>query len=201
MSAELYDRVGHGDIAIKPDVSRFDGDKVAFVDGTTEEVDVVVYATGYNVSLPFLEGVYSTEHNKMPLYLRVVPPDLPGLYFMGFIQTVGSGIPLTEYQAEWVGDLITGEVPMPLARRDAQVDRRRPEGHGKTVRAFRTAHHAGRLLAIHQDHERGPRQGWAVEQDPGAAMSGARGPVHAALFCGRPRRARSSRMRAGVRAV
>jgi hypothetical protein len=113
VSAELYDRVGHGDIAIKPDVSRFDGDKVAFVDGTTEEVDVVVYATGYNVSLPFLEGVYSTEHNKMPLYLRVVPPDLPGLYFMGFIQTVGSGIPLTEYQAEWVGDLITGEVPMP----------------------------------------------------------------------------------------
>ena len=73
----------------------------------------MVYATGYNIELPFLAGVYSAEHNKMPLYLRVVPPDLPGLYFIGFIQTVGSGIPLTEYQSQWVGDLITGAIPMP----------------------------------------------------------------------------------------
>ena len=84
-----------------------------FVDGTTEEVDLVVYATGYDITLPFLDGVYTPEHNKMPLYLRVAPPDLPGLWFMGFIQTVGSGIPLYEYQAEWVGDIIDGEVPMP----------------------------------------------------------------------------------------
>lgn len=113
VSAELYDRVGHGDIVMKPDIARFDGDKVQFVDGTTEEVDLVVYATGYNVSLPFLKGVYTPEHNKMPLYLRVAPPDLPGLWFMGFIQTVGSGIPLYEYQAEWVGDIIDGDLPMP----------------------------------------------------------------------------------------
>jgi hypothetical protein len=114
VSAELYDRVGHGDITMKPDVARFDGDKVAFVDGTTEEVDLVVYATGYNISLPFLDpAVYSAEHNRMPLYLRIVPPDRPGLFFMGFIQTVGSGIPLTEYQAQWVGDLLTGVLPMP----------------------------------------------------------------------------------------
>ena len=113
VSAELYDRVGHGDIVMKPDITRFDGDKVQFVDGTTEEVDLVVYATGYDITLPFLDGVYTPEHNKMPLYLRVAPPDLPGLWFMGFIQTVGSGIPLYEYQAEWVGDIIDGEVPMP----------------------------------------------------------------------------------------
>ena len=116
VSAELYDRVGHGDIIMKPDVSRFDGDKVSFADGTTEEIDLVVYATGYNVSLPFLDpAIFDPSGNRMPLYLRIVPPDLPGLFFIGFIQTVGSGIPLTEYQAQWVADIIAGRIKLPSA--------------------------------------------------------------------------------------
>ncbi len=120
VSAELYDRVGHGDITMKPDVARFDGDKVAFVDGTTEEVDVVVYATGYNVSLPFLErGLQHRAQQDAAVPARSFRPICPGLFFMGFIQTVGSGIPLTEYQAEWVGDLLTGRVADAVARRDA----------------------------------------------------------------------------------
>ena len=114
VSAELYDRVGHGDITIKPDIARFDGDKVAFVDGSVEEVDVVVYATGYSIELPFIDkSVFDPSGNKMPLYLRVVPPDLPGLWFIGFIQTVGSGIPLYEYQSVWVADILSGTIPMP----------------------------------------------------------------------------------------
>jgi hypothetical protein len=117
VSAELYDRVGHGDITMKPDVARFDEQTVHFVDGTTAEVDLVVYATGYTIDLPFLDrALFDPVGNRMPLYLRIVPPDLPGLWFMGFIQTVGSGIPLTEYQALWVGDIIAGRLPMPDAR-------------------------------------------------------------------------------------
>jgi hypothetical protein len=117
VSAELYDRVGHGDITIKPDISRFDEQTVRFVDGTVAEVDLVVYATGYTIDLPFLDrALFDPVGNRMPLYLRIVAPDLPGLWFMGFIQTVGSGIPLTEYQALWVGDIIAGRLPMPDAR-------------------------------------------------------------------------------------
>ena len=37
--------VGHGDILPKPDVRRFDGDTVTFADGTSEEIDVAVFAT------------------------------------------------------------------------------------------------------------------------------------------------------------
>ena len=166
VSAELYDRVGHGDITIKPDVARFDADRVTFADGTSEVVDIVVHATGYDVSLPFLDPeVFSTEHNRMPLYLRIVPPERPGLYFIGFIQTVGSGIPLTEYQAEWVGDLITGAVALPpaaemrawLERDEAEMARRyvRSERHTMQVdywRYIRTMKHArqpgGRLARV-----------------------------------------------------
>jgi len=114
VSAELYDRVGHGDIVMKPGVERLDGDKVRFADGSGEHADVLVYATGYKVTLPFLDkAIYDPAHNAMPLYQRVLSPDLPGLYFIGFIQTVGSNIPLYEYQSQWVGDLITGAVVLP----------------------------------------------------------------------------------------
>jgi cation diffusion facilitator CzcD-associated flavoprotein CzcO len=114
VSAELYDRVGHGDIVMKPNIARLEGDKVAFVDGSVEQVDVFVYATGYRITLPFLDpSLIDPVGNRVRLYQRVVPTDLPGLWFIGFIQTVGSGIPLMEHQAQWVGDLITGTCVLP----------------------------------------------------------------------------------------
>jgi hypothetical protein len=114
VSASLLDKVGHGDVVMKPTVARLEGDKVRFVDDTVEPVDVLVLATGYRVSLPFLDpALLDPAGNRMALYQRVVSPDLPGLYFVGFIQTLGSGIPLYEYQAEWVGDLLTGAAVLP----------------------------------------------------------------------------------------
>jgi cation diffusion facilitator CzcD-associated flavoprotein CzcO len=114
VSAELYDRVGHGDIVMKPQVDSLDGQEIHFVDGTTVEADVLVYATGYDVALPFFSPeVYDPAHNQMPLFQRILSPQRPGLFFVGFIQTVGANIPLYEYQAEWIGDLLTGRVVRP----------------------------------------------------------------------------------------
>ncbi len=119
VSAELYDRVGHGDIVVTPTIERLDGDTVHFIDGTSAHADVLVYATGYDVSLPFLAPeVYSATDNAMPLYQRVVSPDRPGLLFIGFVQTVGANIALFEYQSEWVADLLTDAVVMPT---EAQI--------------------------------------------------------------------------------
>lgn len=133
VSAELYDRVGHGDIVMKPGIARLAGDRIEFVDGTTTHADVLVYATGYQVSLPFLDRrLFDPVHNRMPLYLRVVSPELPGLFFLGFIQTIGANVALYEYQAEWVGDLITATAQLPslqdqrrwIARDQAAMARR-----------------------------------------------------------------------------
>ncbi len=114
VSAELYDRVGHGDITMKPGIERLEGDRIRFDDDSVVHADVLVYATGYRVSLPFLAPeVFDPAHNAMPLYQRVVSPDRPGLFFIGFIQTVGAGIPLYEYQSQWIGDVLTGDAALP----------------------------------------------------------------------------------------
>jgi thioredoxin reductase len=124
VSAELLSRLGHGDIAIKPNVDRFSGGRtVHFVDGSEEEIDLVVYCTGYKISFPFFaEELISASENRLPLYLRVASVEHPGLYFIGLIQPLGAIMPLAEAQAEWVGDLLdgTGTLPPP-ARMQAEI--------------------------------------------------------------------------------
>lgn len=114
VSSELYDRVGHGDIVMKPAIDSLEGDEIRFVDGSVVHADVLVLATGYEVSLPFLSPeVYEVRGNEMPLYQRVVLPERPGLFFIGFVQTVGANIALFEHQSQWVADLVTGRVLAP----------------------------------------------------------------------------------------
>jgi dimethylaniline monooxygenase (N-oxide forming) len=111
---DLLTRLGHGDITVKPNIDRFEGSKVFFVDGSAVEIDVVVYCTGYRVTFPFLsEQVLPVEDNRVPLYRRVVDPDRPGLYFVGLVQPLGAIMPLAEAQSQWVADLIGGRGRLP----------------------------------------------------------------------------------------
>lgn len=121
VSAELLSRLGHGDVEIKPNIERFAGGRtVRFVDGSEEEVDLVVYCTGYKISFPFFEQeLIAAEDNRLSLYRRVVSVEHSGLYFIGFIQPLGAIMPLAEAQAEWIGDLLDGHgtLPSPAAMR------------------------------------------------------------------------------------
>lgn len=116
-SSELLPRLGHGDITAKPNIDRFTGGRtVRFVDDSEEEIDLVVYCTGYEMSFPFLdEQVFTAPDNRMPLFKRVVSVEHPGLYFVGFIQPLGPIIPLAEAQSEWIADLLTSKAALPPA--------------------------------------------------------------------------------------
>jgi thioredoxin reductase len=115
VSAELLSRLGHGDIEVKPNIDRFAGGRtVRFADGSEEEIDLVVYCTGYKISFPFLdENLVAAKGNRLPLYRRVASVEHPGLYFIGFIQPLGAIMPLAEAQAEWVADLLGGRGTLP----------------------------------------------------------------------------------------
>jgi dimethylaniline monooxygenase (N-oxide forming) len=116
VSSELLPRLGHGDIAVKPNIERFAGHTVRFVDGSEEEIDLVVYCTGYKMSFPFFDPkVLLAPDNRLPLYRRVASVERPGLYFIGFIQPLGPIMPLAEAQCEWIADLLTGRATLPAA--------------------------------------------------------------------------------------
>jgi thioredoxin reductase len=127
VSSELLPRLGHGDIAVKPNIDRYSGGRsVRFADGSEEEIDLVVYCTGYKMTFPFFDPeVFSAPDNRLPLYRRVASVVRPGLYLIGFIQPLGPIMPLAEAQAEWVADLLGGRAGLPAAaemRREIAVE-------------------------------------------------------------------------------
>lgn len=115
VSAELLSRLGHGDILVKPNIDRFSGGRrVRFADGSEEEIDLVVYCTGYKITFPFFDPeLVKADGNRLPLYRRVASVDQPGLYFVGFIQPLGAIMPLAEAQSEWIADLLSGRGSLP----------------------------------------------------------------------------------------
>lgn len=115
VSAELLSRLGHGDIEVKPNIERFAGGRtVHFADDSEEEIDLVVYCTGYRISFPFFdEGLVVAKDNRLPLYRRVASVEHPGLYFIGFVQPLGAIMPVAEAQSEWVADLLGGRGTLP----------------------------------------------------------------------------------------
>ena len=129
VSSDLLPRIGHGRVKPKPDIERIDGRRVRFVDGSGEDVDTIVWCTGYRISFPFLsKEVLDTSGNRAPLYRRVVHPDRPGIYFIGLLQPLGAIMPLAEAQSEWIADVLEGRVALPapdeMKRVIAREDRR-----------------------------------------------------------------------------
>src|SRR5919112_1485455 len=53
VSADLLNRVAHGEVHPKPNIKRLEGDRVRFADGSVEQADAIVYCTGYRVTFPF----------------------------------------------------------------------------------------------------------------------------------------------------
>ena len=116
VSGELLGRLGHGRITPKPNIERLEGDSVRFTDGSVEQIDAIVYCTGYQITFPFLpENVMRVEQNRVSLYKRVVDPAHPGLFFIGLLQPLGAIMPLAEAQSEWVADLLAGDGTLPSA--------------------------------------------------------------------------------------
>jgi dimethylaniline monooxygenase (N-oxide forming) len=116
VSSDLLPRIGHGRIKPKPNIARIDGGTVHFVDGTSAEVDTIVWCTGYRITVPFLSpDVMSTEGNRVPLFRRVVHPGRPGLYFIGLVQPLGAIMPIAELQSEWIADVLEGRAALPDA--------------------------------------------------------------------------------------
>jgi dimethylaniline monooxygenase (N-oxide forming) len=116
ISADLLNLIGHGCIHVKPNLHQLDGHEVVFEDGSREVIDVIVYATGYDIKMPFLStDVFDTSDNEVNLYKLVVHPEVCGLYFIGLVQPWGAIMPLAEEQSKWVADLLEEKCQLPPA--------------------------------------------------------------------------------------
>ena len=135
LSSELFTRLGSGDIRAKPALLKREGKRVHFADGSVEDADAIVYATGYKVSFPFFEPrVVAPQNNDLPLYLRIFPFDREDLAFIGLAQPVGAVMPLAEAQSKLVAEYLAGGYDLPeRAARRRVTERERAEMFARYV--------------------------------------------------------------------
>ncbi len=130
VNSQLLHYLAHGDVTAKPDVRELDGRTVHFTDGSEEEVDLIIWATGYDASFPYLApGIIDAEDPTRALFANVVHRDAPELYVVGLFETDGGAYPVIGRQAELVRGAIEarsagGAAGERLARllRDARPD-------------------------------------------------------------------------------
>jgi hypothetical protein len=129
ISADFLNRIAHGEMTWKPNLSRLDGDRVVFEDGSSEEIDIIVYCTGYKVTFPFFdEDFVSAPDNDLPLFRRVFKPGIDNLAFVGLLQPLGAIMPLAEAQGRWLASYLRGEYrlpPLPAMEADIRDERER----------------------------------------------------------------------------
>lgn len=123
-----YD-VARGAIRVKPDVRELCGDAVAFADGSRAPVDLIIFATGYKISFPFIDAKELNWHNGRPeLHLNIFHPQRDDLFVAGLIQPDSGQFGLVDYQAQLIAHYIQG-----LDQGRASVQRfRRAMQNGRT---------------------------------------------------------------------
>jgi hypothetical protein len=110
VSSELLGRLGTGDAVAKGDVEELLGDRVRFADGSVEPLDAIIYATGYDISFPFLDPeLVSAPENVLPLYKRMFKPGIDDLAFIGFGQAIPTIFPFAELQSKLAARWLSGD--------------------------------------------------------------------------------------------
>jgi len=91
MNTVLPQLAAHGRIGVKPEITELKGRVVRFADGSEVEADLLVYATGYEIALPFVDNDLLFDAHKRPrLFFHVFHPQFDDLFAVGLIQANGS---------------------------------------------------------------------------------------------------------------
>ncbi|KAI8819123.1 flavin-containing monooxygenase [Fimicolochytrium jonesii] len=145
VNGHILDRIAAGKILVRPNVAEFAAttststgvprtNTVVFEDGTVEQIDQVIYCTGYKIEHPFLSpqtsldilGRERPDSNRVRLYKNVFPVFHKNIAFVGLVQPIGAVMPVSEMQARWVSRVFSGNptqtpLPSPTQMRD-EVD-------------------------------------------------------------------------------
>jgi dimethylaniline monooxygenase (N-oxide forming) len=113
-NALFVNHVAYRRIEVKNEIVDVKGGRLFFSDGTNDEYDTLIAATGYEIDMPFMDPkVVTTKNNDLDLYKRMIIPGWDGLYFVGFIQPTTSLALCMEHQSRWICSVETGHVKLP----------------------------------------------------------------------------------------
>ncbi|MGH8559843.1 MAG: flavin-containing monooxygenase [Methylococcales bacterium] len=107
VNVEVLDEIRAGRVVVKPDVQELRGNKIRFADGSEQEIDTIIYATGYRISYPFIEQSHlNGPEGKPGFYLHLFHPYYDNLFIVGMIQPASGVWGLMDDQAKLIAAYI-----------------------------------------------------------------------------------------------
>jgi cation diffusion facilitator CzcD-associated flavoprotein CzcO len=126
MSDDIPRLSAHGRLIAKPEIERYDGRDVVFKDGSREQVDLIVFGTGYRITFPFLDdSIVNDAHGRPNFSMFAFHRQYDNLFAAGLVQANGSIWRLADYQGALIArfihaqDLDPGKAHWFRAERDA----------------------------------------------------------------------------------
>lgn len=105
LDQKVYALYAQGDIQHKPEIDKLAGKHIVFQDGSREEIDLIIYATGYQVDFPFInkERINWPVTATIPkLFAHIFHPEQRHLFAIGMVHPIGSHWPVFSAQARLI---------------------------------------------------------------------------------------------------
>jgi hypothetical protein len=113
-NANIINHIHYRRVIVKSGIDDIDGQTITFPDGTSQEFDCLIAATGYLIDLDFVpKKVIEPKDNALDLYYRIVPPDWRGFYFLAFFNSDTALNWICNEQAKWIAEFETGRAALP----------------------------------------------------------------------------------------
>lgn len=105
------DHLIHGRIAVKPGIERLDGKRVIFTDDSAEEIDLLIWATGFRVSFPFMDPSYVLdEQGRSKLFIHTFHRELDDFFVAGLFEPAEGGVwQVADYQGRLIAAFINAQ--------------------------------------------------------------------------------------------
>lgn len=114
INEDLFFTIRHGKIKPRTDIAELNGNEVIFTDGSKGSYDIIVACTGYIITHPFFEKSFiDYSEGEVPLWLKMMHPEINNLYFIGLFQPLGCIWPGSELQSKIVAKELSGKWKRP----------------------------------------------------------------------------------------
>ncbi|PPJ24981.1 F420H(2):quinone oxidoreductase [Nocardia nova] len=122
LNSQLLHHLQHADIAVKPDIARFDGHEVVFTDGSHERIDLIIYATGYEMRIPYVDpDLFKWNGDRPAQYLTAFNRQYHNLFTLGYLEVNSSAYTLFDNISNIVAQYLRDQTTRPAVA--AQFDR------------------------------------------------------------------------------
>jgi cation diffusion facilitator CzcD-associated flavoprotein CzcO len=169
LNSNLPLSIQHGDVTVRPGLKDASGSTVTFADGTRDDFDLIIAATGYRHSAPYAQAYFGAGPHP-DLYLTSFSREHPGLFGVSFIETNSGAYRHFDGAAQMIASYLDDQDRRPEQARQfaAMIASDRPDLSGG-IAFDGSARHVGYVDAHALARYRETvfrRMGWRQRNDP-----------------------------------